>query len=51
MGESGYKGSITIGLKYEKIDESVGKLLVDIKGASDLAAADPTQLSNPFVKA
>ncbi|XP_065056868.1 uncharacterized protein LOC135685055 isoform X2 [Rhopilema esculentum] len=51
VGESGYKGSITIGLKYEKIDESVGKLLVDIKGANDLAAADPTQLSNPFVKA
>ena len=50
VGAPGYKGAITIGLKYERIDDVVGKLLVDVKEARDLAAADPNQLSNPFVK-
>ena len=45
-----YKGAITVGLKFDQIDEIIGKLMVDIVQAKDLAAADPTQLSNPFVK-
>ena len=39
-----------MGLKFDRIDDTVGKLLVDIKDAQDLAAADPTHLSNPFIK-
>lgn len=50
VGAPGYKGAITVGLKFERIDDAVGKLLVDVKEAKDLAAADPNQLSNPFVK-
>ena len=50
VGAQGYKGAITVGLKFERIDDVIGKLLVDVKEARDLASADPNQLSNPFVK-
>ncbi len=50
IGGPGYKGALTVGLKFEPIDGEVGKLLVDIKEANELAAADVKTLSNPFVK-
>eukprot|EP00794_Sanderia_malayensis_P000447 gene447-1088_t len=46
----GYKGTLTIGLKYEAIDGDIGKLLVEVKEAKELRAADAKSLSNPFVK-
>ena len=41
---------LTVGLKYESIDGDIGKLMVEVKEAKELATADVNAFPNPFVK-